>query len=121
MKTMKANETLKVYGATLNTWKAQDEKGRDVVTQYEIAYKEYDVNGNLISAGSEDFSPARKREELGWYRIWMWGGNHYNKGGHRYFDPCGDATIRRADVYKLKQLAAIWNANRNPQMIDVRA
>lgn len=121
MKTMQEYETLKVYGTVMNRWTVEDEQGRVITRQVELPYKEYDSDGNLIRKGSEDFSPERMDAELNWYRIWMWDGNHYNRGGHRYFEPCGDAKIRRADVYKLRQLAMIWNAKRNPALIEVRA
>lgn len=121
MKTMKEYETLKVYGKIINRWMHQDERGREVTTQVEVEYKEYDNNGNLIRIGTEDFSRERWNDQTGFYFIWGWDGNRYNKGGHRYFERLGECQISRKDVYKLKQLAAIWNQKRNLALVDVRA
>lgn len=120
MKTMKEYETLKVYGEIKTIWKAYDEeKGREVVTQREVEYKEYDNQGNLIGTGTEDFS-SQRWHEVKYYEAWGWDGEHLQKGGKRYFDRLGTCKIKKQDVYKLKQLVPFWN-RRQYQVIDVRA
>ena len=122
MKSMKEYETLKVYGDTLNYWKAYDEQlGREVVTQREVEYKEYDSQGNLINVGTEDFSTQRWNESsINHYEAWGWDGEHLQKGGKRYFDRLGTCRIRKQDLYKLKHLLPFWN-RKQYQVIDVRA
>ena len=120
MKTMKEYETMKVYGKIINRWMRVDERGREITAQVEVEYKEYNSNGDLIRIGTEDFSRERWNEQTDFYSIWGWDGSHYNKGGHRYFDRLGECKINRRDVYKLKQLAMIWNKNRNLAAVDVR-
>ena len=55
--------SIRIYGKKLNTWKVPDEAGREIIRQYEFAYKEYDVEtGDLVGEGSEDFSPERLKK-----------------------------------------------------------
>lgn len=121
MKTMKEYETMKVYGKIINRWMHENERGHKITDQVEVEYKEYDSNGNLIGIGTEDFSGTRWHDQTNLYFIWGWDGSHYNKGRHRYFERLGECHINRKDVYKLKQLAMIWNKNRNLALVDVRA
>lgn len=48
-------KTFRIYGKKLNTWFIEDEKGRPILRQVELQYKEYSECGELIGAGSEDF------------------------------------------------------------------
>ena len=121
MKTMKEYETMKVYGEIINRWMVEDERGRRITRQIEVEYKEYNRNGDLVRIGTEDFSRSRWEETTCHYHLWGWDGSHYNKGGHRYFERVGSCRISRKDIYKLKQLAMIWNQKRNLALIDVRA
>ena len=100
-------ERIRIYGKVVNTWKATEEYTRNgetferpVITQYEIAYKEYDEDGNLVGIGTEDFSRERYRT-IDRKQIWTWDGQKRNKGGHRWFDYEGDVTCN------LNQLAAV--------------
>lgn len=87
--------TVRIYGKTVNTWKAWEtfnwrgqEKEREVIVQWEIEYREYDENGNLIASGTEDFSRERHLEiDEKW--IWTWDGQKRNRGGHRAFECMG--------------------------------
>lgn len=89
------NERVRIYGDTLRTWTSIEEytfrgeqKEREVIVQRELEYKEYDLDGNLLATGSEDFSTERYREiDSQW--LWTWDGNKRNKGGHRWFDCLG--------------------------------
>lgn len=110
MKIMKEYETIKVYGKTINRWTAYDEiRGREITTQIEVEYKEYDSTGKLVGAGTEDFTRDRWDSQTNDYELWGWDGNHYNKGGHKYFDRLISCChINRKDVYKLRQIAPHW-------------
>lgn len=103
------DNTVRIYGKTVNTWKAWEtfiwrgqEKEREVITQYEVEYKEYDKDGNLVAVGTEDFSAERARVlDNKW--VWTWDGKTYNKGGHRMFDCQGSIKIdlnHTQEVYK---------------------
>lgn len=113
MKVMKEYETLKVYGKIANRWNAfSEERGREVTTQVEVEYKEFDHTGKLIATGTEDFSPARLDEQTNYYEVWGWDGSHLNRGGHKYFDRLLDyRRINRKDVYKLRWIARQWFPN----------
>ena len=85
--------TIRIYGKTVNTWKAwetylyngAEEREREVITQREVEYKEYDENGELVAVGTEDFSAERYREICEKW-VWTWDGQKLNKGGHRWFE-----------------------------------
>lgn len=110
MKVMKEWETMRVYGEIVNRWTSwNDEKGREVTIQVEVAYKEYDRLGNLVAEGTEDFSPARWNEQTSGYAVWGWNGQHRNRGGHKYFDRLDDfIRINRKDVWKLREICKSW-------------
>ena len=112
---MKETATMKVYGKVINTWKHIETrmwKGEPVeieaVSQYEVAYVEYDANGQKVAIGTEDFSRERYTETLNGYRIFVWDGQKYNKGGYRWFEEVGYAKIDRKNRKALKELAAVW-------------
>ena len=98
--------TVKIYGKEIRTWKHIEKKnGRDieVISQREIEYEEYDLDGNFISAGTEDFSEERYRDKLISCQVCTWDGKKLNKGGHRWFDFDGAIRINkneRKDVMK---------------------
>ena len=123
MKTMKEYETLKIYGEKVNRWTAWDEnKGREVTTQIEVEYKEYDTTGKLVAIGTEDFTVARYIEQLNDYSVWGWDGSHMNRGGHKYFERLMDCRkVNRKDVYKLRQIAGAWFAEKQFAEIQVRS
>ena len=77
---------IRIYGKALERWTAEDERGRERTTQIEYAYMEYDSKtGEIIGAGSEDFSPKRLNDETEARWCWTWDGKKRNKGGHRCF------------------------------------
>lgn len=115
---------MKVYGKVINTWKHLEERNyhgenREVecISQYEVAYKEYDADGDKVAIGTEDFSRERYNN-LKYYRIFTWDGEKYNKGGNRWFEESLMVKIDRKDRKILKELAAIWFPN--AAAIDIR-
>jgi len=109
-------KTVKVYGKVLNEWFSTDDKGRKILTQTEVAYKEYRENGELKSIGSEDFSPVRWNKETKKRWIFTWDGQKTNKGGHRWFDDQG--MIRFAgDTRVMKN---ILQSKYNASLIELR-
>ena len=111
---MKEYETMKVYGKTLNTWKHMEtvdlgwkQYEEERTTQVELAYTEYNANGEKIAKGSEDFSPERV-SGLKYYRIFTWDGQKRNKGGCKWFEEARLVKIAPANRKNLKALAAKW-------------
>lgn len=95
---------IRIYGKTLETWKHEDERGRMVTVQRELAYREYDSEtGELVGVGSEDFSQARWKSEIEGRFIWTWDGERRNKGGHRWFEEQGYITYRKSDRKEVKR------------------
>lgn len=86
--------TVRIYGKTVNTWKAYDEAlGREVITQIEVAYDEYDYEtAEKIGSGTEDFSSQRARD-LKTYWVWTWDGKSYNQGARRKFEDHGSVRV----------------------------
>lgn len=94
---------LRIYGATVETWRSYDNRDRLVVTQREICYREFDSDsGELVGTGTEDFSPARENLEIETRWIWTWDGKKRNKGGYRWFDNQGMIKYRKKDKKELK-------------------
>ena len=115
---------VRIYGKTINTWKAWETytwKGetreREITTQYEIEYKEYDENGNLVATGTEDFSRERYRQiDTQW--VWVWDGVKQNRGGHRAFECMGTVTFNlnnKGDVIRY-----LWTKYNNAKIIQLR-
>ena len=78
---------VRIYGKELERWYVTDERGRDICRQIEIEYKEYDIEtGELVGAGSEDFSNQRYKDTLLLKMVWTWDGKKRNAGGHRWFE-----------------------------------
>ena len=121
MKIMKESDTLKIYGKTINRWTAFDEKsGKEITTQREIEYQEYDRNGNLVGCGTEDFSTERWKAEIRSYMMWAWDGKTRNKAGQKWFRCLFYRTIRKSDIWKLKQVTAAWYKDHGFAQIDAR-
>ena len=93
---------MRIYGKTLNTWTSIDEKGREVITQREIEYSEYN-DGVLVATGSEDFSPERYRQEISEKWVWSWDGVKLNRGGHRAFEGMGRVKFRKSEKKEVIQ------------------
>lgn len=93
-------ETVRIYGKTLETW--HDECGR--IVQYEIAYREFDATtGEIVGAGSEDFSTVRYRMSTTRAWVWTWDGRRRNRGGHRRFECRGYVTFRSSERTALRK------------------
>lgn len=87
------NTTVRIYGNIVNTWKAWEPviirgqyQERERITQYEIEYTEYDMNGNVVATGTEDFSAERYNTTFKSQEVYTWDGKKLNKGGHRWFE-----------------------------------
>lgn len=79
-------QTIKIYGETINTWKVFDpDKNKEVLTQLEIEFTEYRLDGTIYRTGTEDFSAERWKESLKSQFLWTWDGKCRNKGGKRCF------------------------------------
>ena len=47
--------TVRIYGKRINEWKATDEHGREIITQIEREYTDYNsITGEVVGCGSED-------------------------------------------------------------------
>ena len=95
---------VRIYGKELQRWTATDLSGREITTQVEYSYKEYNEAGELVGIGSEDFSPERMRAELDNPSVYTWDGERRNKGGHRWFDYRGFYRIRKSERQAFKAL-----------------
>ena len=85
-------DRVRIYGKTLNTWTATDERGREYTTQREVAYTEYDAYGAVRCTGTEDIQPNRTDIKNGW--AWTWDGKSVNRGGYRRWDERGHIVWR---------------------------
>lgn len=89
---------IRVYGKILNRWSHINDSGREVATQYEVAYKEYNTETlELVGVGSEDFSPIRYSKEIKRQEVFTWDGERRNKGGNRWFEDRGGITYRKSE------------------------
>ena len=113
------NNTYKIYGKTLNTWTAYDEKyDCDVTVQREIAYREYYKDTHeLKQIGSRDFTKYTDHEMTDAW-VWSWDGEKRNAGGHRWFQcegmikySTGDSKAVRAHLMKKYNAAEIQLRN----------
>lgn len=109
---MKEIETLRLYGKKLKVWKETEKLATgheyERTTQVELAYKTVNLDGDVVAAGSEDFSPERMDSSLVYLDIWTWDGEKRDRGGHRYFDRQKRVRINRADKKKLRRVVAKW-------------
>lgn len=96
-------KTFRIYGKKLNTWFIEDEKGRPTLRQVELQYKEYNECGELIGAGSEDFSGERYNREIVHKQVFSWDGEKRNKGGKRWFDDFGFVAINKRNSKIVKE------------------
>lgn len=111
--------TVKIYGKTVNTWKVFDpEKNREVITQYEIEFTEYRLDGSIYRTGTEDFSAERYKTVLKSQFLWTWDGEARNKGGHRCFQYEGLIKFVETQRKALKQL--LMAQYPNASMIQLR-
>ena len=96
-------KTYRIYGKRLQEWTREDEQGRVRLVQVEIEYKEYDEEGDLVGAGSEDFSLERLHKTLAQNKlVYTWDGQRRNKGGHRWFDFQGYITFNKKQSTLIK-------------------
>lgn len=109
------NNTVKLYGETKRVWEYTDEKGKKHVTQVEIAYKEFYLDGTLKYKGSEDFSAERYSKELIDKEIRTWDGQKRNKGDKRWFEFAGWIKYSRRHSKEVMELLK----SRYPQAVAI--
>lgn len=114
----------RIYTRTVNTWKCWEPvlirgqyQEREIVQQYELEYKEYDEEGNLVGTGTEDFSRDRYRE-IDQKQIWTWDGKRYNRGGHRWFDYVGNVRFNLNDQRSV--LLLMKKLHKNATLVQLR-
>ena len=105
---------MKMYGKTLNIWRRYEtiiwkgeEREINRVYQTELAYREYDEDGDLICKGSEDFS-AERIKNLKTYSVNTWDGVKRNKGGYRWFECPMRITIDRKNRKVAMEILKKW-------------
>lgn len=95
---------VRIYGQTVKVWKSEDERGRSIITQKEIAYKEFDPEtGEVVGVGTEDFSLERYYREVEEKWLYTWDGQKRNKGGYRWFEGQGQVRYRKQDNKSAKK------------------
>ena len=107
---MKEWETVRIYKAgTMKPIIERDDDWFDRKTLrifsdrlYEVDYLEYNMNGEIVGAGSEDFSGERWRDGAVYRRVFAWDGKRYNKGGNKWFEELAMKTVRKSDARNLK-------------------
>lgn len=110
--------TVRVYGKVLEQWFAYNENGREVLTQEEIAYRDFDTEtGELVGVGSEDFSPERERREIDRAWVWTWDGQRRNRGGYRWFENAGYFKFRKSERAALREYI---KARHRVEVVDLR-
>lgn len=109
--------TYRIYGKELERWTHEDDRGIQRMVQVEIEYKEYDENGDLVAAGSEDFSFDRWKKNLVTRFVYTWDGERRNKGGHRWFDYIGAVTY---DKKHSKEVKKHFERKYNATMVQLR-
>lgn len=78
-------------------WWTYAEDGERYASQYEYEYCDYNLSGDVVSTGSEDFSPVRLSTDTDYKWLWVWDGLTYNKGGKRKFECYGLVRYRTQD------------------------
>lgn len=90
--------TVRIYGKTIQEWRTDGKHGEFVISQVELAYKDYDsTTGEVVQIGSEDFSSKRHSIAVSRKSVWTWDGKRRNKGGHRWFECQPDIKFRKSD------------------------
>ena len=98
-------DRIRIYGNTIFRWWGYDEVKDEVyVTQREIGYFDYDnYTGDIVGAGTEDFSTTRYNNEIRKRQIYSWDGEKRNKGDKRWFDCRGWITYRKSEAKAVKE------------------
>ena len=106
-------DTIRIYSKRLRTWCGYDGQ----LEQVELAYKDYDLDGNVIGAGSEDFSHRRLVEQTELRAMCVWTGDRRSDGS-RWFDIIG--LIRFRSGAKLADVKRVLKATRFPDAIEIQ-
>ena len=77
------------------------------VGNMEVSYKEYDLDGHVVTEGTEDFSRQRYYSELCAVWVWTWNEGSYNRGGYKAWKCRLDIKIRKSD----RALAKLFEAH----------
>ena len=105
------NERARLYGKVINTWTAKEQftdwngnhRERDIITQYEIEFTEYNRDGSIYRKGTEDFSRERYSTiQNKW--VYTWDGHLLNRGGKRKFEDQGMIKYSRSQEKEVKKL-----------------
>lgn len=108
---------VKFYGKVLNTWthmvtyttlRGNTFEEEEAPSQYEIAYRQYSMDGRRIAEGSEDFSPERRHDALKTYTVCTWDGEKRQSGGNRWFEERMRVTINRSDRKAAMEIIRKW-------------
>lgn len=120
------NNKVRIYGQIVNTWTAWktitvrgEEREVEYTTQYEIEYTEYDMDGNVVGIGTEDFSAERYNTTFKSQEIYTWDGKKLNKGGHRWFEYRGFVRYNTEQRKEVKQY--LKNKYNNAELVQLRS
>ena len=109
--------TFRLYGKALNTWTHTNEKGYEVLTQVELAYKEYETEtGEFVATGSEDFSSERYNI-LKKAFVYTWDGKRRNSGGKRWFENRGYILFNSNDRKAIKEY---FKKRYSAELVEIR-
>lgn len=112
---------VRIYGRVVNRWYSVNERGIKKISQYEVAYRDYDVDTcELLATGTEDFSRDRyDSEQLMLSRfVYTWDGQKRNKGGYRWFESQHTVGYKRRDSKLVKEY--LHNKYPAAEMIQIR-
>lgn len=87
-------EKVRIYGKEAVL--AYDEKGYESYVVY--TYKDYDILGNLVGEGEEDFSIRRLGHDTTHAFVRTWKEGNYNRGGYKKWE--------RSPVYRIRNTEA---------------
>lgn len=98
-------QIVRLYGKIKEEWEVFDEeKQRNITTQIEVIYADYDVNTcECVAVGTEDFSFERYRTTVNNSNVFIWDGIRRNKGGYRWFEDTGFWKYRKSEKKLFKQ------------------
>ena len=111
--------TVRLYGKPVNTWTHWEEvtvrnpwtgelEKRELERQFqwELPYREYDTDGELVATGTEDFQRTRYRDLIDGY-VYVWNGK-LNRGGHKVWHSEKRVVYTRGQGKRVKEIARNW-------------
>ena len=113
----------RLYFQRVREWHASEGEHGFInrLLQFEVRYKDYNEQGELVGCGTEDFTPERWRDQTvgGW--VYGWDGNRRNKGGHKWWEVISAVHYRRGERKAVIALYKTWRAYRNFTEIEMRS